>query len=290
LFGSRPVSRAGSNSVPSSRPSSRGPSRTTSPAPGGVSKLDSIRIDGNLYDILKPVPAFTHESEILPKEVHVVLRYNVSFTLSKPVRCTSVKAAYRTTMLVTTDEGDGQFVQATHESEEIVHLHWTIWRGNILEAGQEHVFEFNGELPPQTPRSLKTPRGRIEHTLTVWMDGVTDSGKMRRTRKTVEVWNPFSMDADAPRPGLDFHDDLAEMEMVGTSTELEKGLEAFIRFPDQCYKGIFLAPVNIDWCRHWTIFPMRSIHTDRNLLAIAFLHAHFRRHSAISMVPKTKAG
>jgi hypothetical protein len=69
------------------------------------------------------------------------------------------------------------------------------------------------------------------------MDGVTDSGRMRRTRKTVEVWNPFSMDADDPRPGLDFHDDIGEIEMVGTSTELEKGVDAFIRFPDQCYKG-----------------------------------------------------
>jgi hypothetical protein len=98
------------------------------------------------------------------------------------------------------------------------------------------------------------------------------------------------MDADAPRPGLDFHDDLAEMEMVGTSTELEKGLEAFIRFPDQCYKGIFLALGNIDRYRYWTVFSMRSIHTDRNTIAIAFLHAHFRRHSAISMVPQTKAG
>jgi hypothetical protein len=55
----------------------------------------------------------------------------------------------------------------------------------------------------------------------------------------VEVWNPFSMDADDPRPGLDFHHDLGEIEMVGTSTEVDKGLEAFIRFPDQCYKGGF---------------------------------------------------
>jgi hypothetical protein len=61
---------------------------------------------------------------------------------------------------------------------------------------------------------------------------------MRRTRKTVEVWNAFSMDVDEPRPGLEFTSEL-EPEMVGTSIEIDKDLEAFVRFPDQCYKGSF---------------------------------------------------
>jgi hypothetical protein len=51
------------------------------------------------------------------------------------------------------------------------------------------------------------------------------------------VWNPFSMDADEPRPGLEFHADL-ELEMVGTSIDVDKNLQAFLRYPDQCYKGI----------------------------------------------------
>ena len=139
-------------------------------------------------------------------------------------------------MIVTVDKGDGQFREAETDSEQITYLNWTLWRGTVLEAGKEHVFEFTGELPPQTPRSLRTPRGSIEHSLTVRLDGVSDSGRMRRIRKTVEVWNPFSMDADSPRPGLEFHANL-EPEMVGTSVEVEKDLEAFIRFPDQCYKG-----------------------------------------------------
>lgn len=156
-------------------------------------------------------------------------------------------------MIVTVEEGDGQFRQAEVDSEEITYLNWTLWRGNVLEAGKEHVFEFNGELPPQTPRSLRTPKGRIEHTLTVRFDGVSDSGRMRRTRKTVEVWNPFSMDADSPRFGLEFHADL-EPEMVGTSAEVDKDLEAFIRFPDQCYKGMCLTTdaEDVDG-RYWSV-------------------------------------
>jgi len=165
-----------------------------------------------------------------------VLRYTVSFTLTKPVYAESIKASYQCNMIVTVDPGDGQFREPQSEQVELAHINWTIWRGKVLEAGKEHTFEFNGELPPQTPRSWKTPSGRIEHTMTVRLDGVTDSGRLRRTRKTIEVWNPFSMDADNPRPGLEFHGELDE-EMVGTSIEIDKDFEAFVRYPDQCYKG-----------------------------------------------------
>lgn len=139
-------------------------------------------------------------------------------------------------MIVTTDKGDGQFEEATVEVEELASLNWTLWRGKVLEAGKEYTFDFNGELPAKTPRSWKTPSGRVEHTMTISFRGVTDSGKMRRTRKTVEVWNAFSMDVDEPRPGLEFHTEL-EPEMVGTRIDVDKDLEAFVRFPDQCYKG-----------------------------------------------------
>jgi hypothetical protein len=227
IFGSR----AGSAS------SSRAASRASSPGPAGIpGKVDSLRIDGSLYDVLRPREGPAQPGELLPKELHVVLRYIVSFTLSKPVHCESMKATYRCMMIVTTDPGDGQFGEAQKEKVELCRLNWTIWRGTVLEAGKEHSFDFNGELPPFTPRSWRTPNGRIEHTMTVRLDGVTDSGRLRRTRKTIEVWNPFSLDADNPRPGLDFHAELEE-EMVGTSIEIEKGLEAFIRYPDQCYKG-----------------------------------------------------
>lgn len=225
-------------SLPGSVSSSRGPSRTTSPAPGGkLSKLDSIRIEGNLYDVLKPRASTNGETFDLRKEMHVMLKYTVSFTLSKPVYALSLKAEFIGMMNVTIEEGDGQFQEAESEEEEITRLSWVLWRGTVLQAGIEHRFEINGELPPKTPRSLRAPRGRIDHTLTVRFDGVTDSGKMRRTRKTIEVWNPFSMDADDPRPGLEFHGELDE-EMVGQSVALDKDLYAFIRYPDQCFKGI----------------------------------------------------
>jgi hypothetical protein len=224
-------------SRPGSAPPSQASSRASSPGPAGkLSKTDSLRIDGNLYDILRPPEGPTQAGELLPKELHVVLRYVVSFVLSKPVHCESIRTTYRCTMIVTTDPGDGQFREAEIEEVELCHLNWTIWRGTVLEAGREYSFEFNGELPPQTPRSLKTPHGRIEHTMTVRLDGVKDSGRLRRTRKTIEVWNPFSMDADNPRPGLEFHGEL-DQEMVGTSVEIDKDLVAFIRYPDQCYKG-----------------------------------------------------
>lgn len=187
--------------------------------------------------MLKPRPSPAHVSDVLPKELHVELRYTASFTLSKPVYADSIRATFAETMIVITDPGDGQFREATIESEEIALLSWTIWRGRVLEPGKEYSFEFNGELPPKSPRSLRTPSGRIEHTLTISFHGVTDSGRMRRTRKTVEVWNPFSMDVDEPRPGLDFHAEL-DAELIGAIVEVDKDLEAFLRFPDQCYKGI----------------------------------------------------
>jgi hypothetical protein len=242
LFGSRPSSRAGSRpgSPLGSRVASPPPSRGSSPGPGGrpsASKLDSISIQGNLYDVLKPRPSPAHVSDILPKELHVVLRYTTSFTLSKPVYVESISATFKETMIVKTDAGDGQFQESIIESGEIASLNWTIWRGRVLEAGKEHSFEFSGELPPKSPRSLQTPSGTIEHTLTISFHGVTDSGRMRRTRKTIEVRNPFSMDVDEPRPGLEFHTEL-EPELIGASVDVDKDLEAFLRFPDQCYKGI----------------------------------------------------
>ena len=237
-------SRAGSRTTshPGSRASSP-VSRGSSPGPGGhhsSRKLDSIEIEGNLYDVLKPRPAPAHVSEVLPKEVHVVLRYTVSFTLSKPVYADSIQVVFRETMTVVTDPGDGQFLEPTTESDEFALLNWTIWRGRTLEAGKEYNFEFNGELPPKSPRSLRTPSGKVDHCLTVSFHGMTDSGKLKRTWKTIEVWNPFSMDADEPRPGLEFHTDL-ELEMVGTSIDVDKDLQGFLRYPDQCYKGISVA-------------------------------------------------
>jgi len=241
IFGSRPGSRAASR--PGSRPGSAPGSRAPSPTPGSngrSAKFDSIQIEGNLYDVLKPREAASSGGDSpdaeFAKELQVVLRATASFTLTKPVRASAIRAEFRGCMVVITDPGDGQFREAESETEEILSMSWTIWRGVELEAGREYSFEFNGNLPPSTPRTLRTPSGRIEHTLTVKFVNVTDIGKMRRTRKTIEIWNPFSMDADSPRPGLDFHADL-EPEMVGTTVDVDKNLQAFLRFPDQCFKG-----------------------------------------------------
>lgn len=232
FFGSRPSSR------PGSRPASRRPSPLSSRSPsphGKLYKHDSIQIRGNLYDVLKP-RSEKEDDEELGKELHVVLRYNASFILSKEVLAEAIIASFRETMTVVTDPGDGQFREASSETEEIGALHWTLWRGKVLEAGKEYSFDIDGVLPRQSPRSWRTPSGRIDHSLTVSFHGLTDSGRMRRTRKTIEVWNPFSMDVDDPRPGLDFHAEL-DLEMVGSTVEIEKDLEAFVRYPDQCYKG-----------------------------------------------------
>jgi hypothetical protein len=238
IFGSRPGSRSSSRG--NTPPGSRG----ASPTPGGrPSKYDSINIDGNLYDVLKPRERLEGEDDAeMPMELEVTLRYTCSFTLTKPVQAESIKAEFNSTMIVVTDSGDGQFREASSEAEEIGSLRWTIWRGHVLEAGKEYSFDFNGILPRSTPRSWRTPTGRVEHTITIGFHGVTDSGKMRRTRKTVEVWNPFSMDVDDPRPGLEFN---MEMEPdIGETVAIEKGLEAFISFPDQCYKGISFSTGN----------------------------------------------
>lgn len=228
---------SGFGSRPSSRVSSRraSPLNSRSPSPQGrAGKYDSIQIQGNLYDVLKP--RSENEDDDLGKEMHVVLRYNVSFIPSKDVHCDAIKASYLETMTVITDAGDGQFREASSDELELGQLNWTLWRGRKLEAGKEYSFPIDGELPRQSPRSWRTPSGRVDHSLTVEFRGVKESGRMRRTRKTIEVWNPFSMDVDDPRPGLDFHAEL-DLEMVGSTVELENGLEAFVRFPDQCYKG-----------------------------------------------------
>jgi len=77
-------------------------------------------------------------------------------------------------------KGTDNIVQATHESEEIVHLHWTIWRGNILEAGQEHVFEFNVRITAPDAPVTEDPEWGERTYFDVWIGGVSDSGKMRR--------------------------------------------------------------------------------------------------------------
>jgi len=188
--------------------------------------------------VLKPV----NEEEIAgPKEVHVVLKYGIHFILSKPVSAKSLRAEFLGTMNVMTYEGDSQFREAETTQEEITRMKWSLWKGSLLEAGQEYLFHIAGELPDHTLRSLRTPKGKIEYTLTVWLEGVSDRGKMRHTRKMVEVWNPFSMNADDPRPGLEFHAELDD-EMVGCGIELEKDFEAFVRYPDQCFKGRPLHP------------------------------------------------
>lgn len=239
VLGSRSISRPGSRA--GSAPSSRAPSPAPLGSPSAM-KLDSISIDGSIYDILLPFPAPAHENEVLPKELRVTLRYKVSFTLSKPVKAEAIKAEFRSQMTVVTDPGEGQFTSPVVETEAIISLDWTLWRGHTLEANKEYNFEFSGELPPKTPRTLSTPRGRIEHLLTVRFHKTSDAGRLSRLRKTIEVFNPYSMDADSPRPGLEFHADL-EPEMIGEDTEVEKGLVAFLRFPDQCYKGI----ISLQW-------------------------------------------
>jgi hypothetical protein len=223
--------------------SSRGASPTTSPlpSPGGTVqplKVDSLHIFGDLYDIFSPQKTLHEPNELLTKELHVRLRYTVAVFLTKPVHAESLKAEYRCRMIVETEVGDGQFQEPRFDTADIAELNWTIWKGTVFEPGKLHTFEVTGELPPKTPRSWKTPRGNIEHTMSVRFEGVTDAGRLRRTKKTVLVWNSFSMDADSPRWGLEFHDQLEDKEMVGVSVLVEKNLAAFVRFPDQCYKGL----------------------------------------------------
>src|SRR5438045_2306319 len=97
LFYPTPASHAGPRhkSHPSSRVASPPSPRRSSPSPAGHSSiLDSINIDGNLYDVLKPRPAPAHVSDLFPKELHVILRYTVSFTLSQPVYAESITATF----------------------------------------------------------------------------------------------------------------------------------------------------------------------------------------------------
>jgi hypothetical protein len=215
-------------------------SRAPSPAPeeGKPTKMDSISIEGNLYDVFKERISTT-PGEHLSKEVRVEVRGKASFKLSRRVRAKAIKAIFQCTMIVVTGEGDGQCEEAIEEKEEISTISWTLWQGETLDVNRDYTFDFTGELPPFTPRSLRTPSGRIDHCLTVWLSGVVDQGRLRRTRKTVEIWNPFSMNPEEPRAGLDFHSDL-ELELVGEGVEIEEGLEAFVRYPDQCYKGTLL--------------------------------------------------
>lgn len=186
-------------------------------------ELDVVHIDGGLDE------AWITASKDLavPSELHVLVNFVVSFTLSQPLDVTAIKAKFQGVM-------DVDYV-VQRERNTFLDLQWILWDNGVLEAEKKYEFEIVGEIPSTAPCSLETAVGDIEYTLDVRFDGLLDSGQLQGVKKSVVVWNPHLV-FDVPRPGLTPSDNM-ELEMVGATVGLGKDFMAFIRYPDQWFTG-----------------------------------------------------
>lgn len=184
---------------------------------------DIVHIDGGLHDVRSPLL-----NEKSPEStVHAILRFGVSFILSKPLDVKRIMAKF---------EGAIDAVDARqHAYIPILQLQWTLWDKGVLASGRKYKFEIAAEISPNVPCSVESENGSIEYMFRVLLEGVNGDCTLR-TRE-VKVWNPY-MVFDVPRMGLAWSDS-AESNMVGMTVELNKALTAFVRYPDQSFTGAF---------------------------------------------------
>ena len=200
----------------------RNSNNRTSPTSAAVQR-DIVHIDGGLHEVRTPF----YNEKASETVLHVILRFEVSFILSRPLHVRCIKAHFEGSIDVA-DVGQLFHIQ-------FLHLQWVLWDKGVLEAGRKYEFEVVAEIPPTAPCSVETRRGSIEYTFRVQLEGVEGECSLRT--KQIRVWNPY-MVFDVPRMNLAWSDDL-DSEMVGTTVRLGKALEAFIRYPDQCFTGLF---------------------------------------------------
>jgi hypothetical protein len=161
---------------------------------------------------------------------HIVCRFAVSFTLSKPLFAESLESDFCGVAFVKNPLAVGQ---DSDHSATCVKLHWDLWKGQNLDAGKRYVFEAIGCLPSNAPRSFRTRNGGFEYGFRVRFRGTKGRCSLRPLEKSIRVFNPY-LNNDAP-PDLS-HEAFAS-ELIGATVDMGKEMTAFIQYPDQCYDG-----------------------------------------------------
>ena len=183
---------------------------------------DDIHIESAIYAISDPGPQCLSQ--------HIVCRFAVSFTLSRPLSARSIESDFCGVAFV---KNPLSFGHDTHHSAICMNLHWDLWTGHALEAGKRYVFEAMGCLPSNSPRSIRTRNGGVDYAFRVRVCGSKGRCSLRSLEKSIRVFNPYSTGCSPPSLR---HDSLAS-ELIGATVDVGNDIIAFIEYPDQCYQG-----------------------------------------------------
>jgi len=183
---------------------------------------DKIHIESAIYAV--------SDTGSLCSAQHIVCRFAVSFTLSRPLFADSLDAEFCGVAFVKNPLAIGQ---DSDHSATCVKLHWDLWKGQRLEAKKRYVFEAIGCLPSNAPRSFRTRNGGFEYDFRVRFCGTKGRCSVRPLEKSIRVFNPY-FNNDAP---LDLSHQTFASELIGATVDVGKEITAFIQYPDQCYHG-----------------------------------------------------
>ena len=179
--------------------------------------LDVVRLDGGVFE------TWTTPIDTAEPVLHVILKFLVSFTLTSPLYVEKVEAQFL---------GNMDFIYGFRV--HFLTLSWALCSPGVFEPNHKYEFEVMAELPPDTPCSLETEHARICYEFQVKFMGEKTGCELRGCSQSLNVWNPYLV-FDAPRSGLGLGVD--EVNMVGATIELGKGITAFVRYPDQWING-----------------------------------------------------
>jgi|SRR5277367_1160648 len=184
---------------------------------------DKIHIESAIYAV--------SDTGAICSAQHIVCRFAVSFTLSRPLFADSLESDFCGVAFVKNPLAVGQ---DSDHCATCVKLHWDLWKGQSLEAGKRYVFEAIGRLPSNAPSSFRTRNGGFEYGFKVRFCGTKGRCSLRPLEKSIRVFNPYYLNNDGP-PDLS-HEQFAS-ELIGATVDVGKDITAFIQYPDQCYDG-----------------------------------------------------
>jgi hypothetical protein len=206
-------------------------------------EFDAVQVEGGLYEGL------TDYASSAPR---IVVRFVIFFMLTRPLHVRSLNALFEGIMEV-------HYMDLHYMDQRIdvpiVGLQWTLVENEGFHPYKRYEFKVAGEIPASSPPSLVTAKGRIVYRLWTSFDGISGPCPLSQTVHMATVENLYVM-YDSPRQGLEWGCD-TEVEMVGTSIEVAKGLVAFVRYPDQWFNGIRSLIIKADKFR--SLFPFGAI-------------------------------